>query len=213
MTALFSPDKSEKYQPLGGRCLPYWIVPSMEHCDMKNRVSDNTPEQSLFAEISALIEYTRGVVASQANYALTLLFWKIGKRVNEEVLQNQRADYGKQIVVTLARQLMEKYGRNFEEKNLRRMLQFAEQFADEGIVGPLARQLSWSHFLMLLPLKSQEAQLFYAQKVVEGRLGKRNLRELISRKTFERTAIADTQLAPDSPVPPDTFKAPYPASF
>jgi hypothetical protein len=44
------------------------------------------------------------------------------------------------------------------------MLQFAKQFPGEEIVGPLARQLSWSHFLLLLPLKSQEAQLFYAQR-------------------------------------------------
>jgi len=176
---------------------------------MKRGMSDNTSEPALFAEISALIEQAKGVVVSQANYALTLLFWKIGKRVNEAVLQNQRADYGKRIVVTLARQLTEKYGRNFEEKNLRRMLQFAEQFSDEEIVGPLARQLNWSHFLMLLPLKTQEAKLFYAQKAIEGQLGKRDLRELISRKAFERTAIADTQLAPNFTVPLGTFKDPY----
>jgi len=177
--------------------------------DMKQSMSDNPLETSLFAEISTLIEQTRGAVVSQANYALTLLFWKIGKRVNEAVLQNRRADYGKQIVVTLARELTEKYGRNFEERNMRRMLQFAEQFPDETIVGPLDRQLSWSHFLMLLPLKNQEAQLFYAQKVIEGQLGKRDLRELISRKAFERTAIADAQLAPNSPVLHGTFKDPY----
>ena len=68
-------------------------------------MSDNTPEPPLFAEIAALIEQANGLVVSQANYALTLLFWKIGKRVHEAVLQNQRANYGKQIVVTLARQL------------------------------------------------------------------------------------------------------------
>ena len=124
-------------------------------------------------------------------------------------MQNQRADYGKRIVATLARQLTEKYGRNFEEKNLRRMLQFAEQFPEKEIVGPLARQLSWSHFLLLLPLKTKEAKLFYAQKTIEGRLGKRDLRELISRKAFERTAIADAQLAPNSAVPQGTFKDPY----
>jgi hypothetical protein len=167
------------------------------------------PCASLFSEISALIEQARSTAISQANFALTLLFWKIGRRVNEEILQNQRADYGKRIVVTLARQLAEKYGRNFEEKNLRRMLQFAEQFPEEQIVGPLARQLSWSHFLMLLPLKTHEAKLFYAQKVIEGCLGKRDLRQLISRKAFERTAIADAQLAPNSPVPQGTFKDPY----
>jgi hypothetical protein len=117
-----------------------------------------------------------------------------GQGVNEEILQNQRADYGKRIVVTLARQLTEKYGRNFEEKNLRRMLQLAEQFTEEQIVGPLARQLVISSFLVLLPLKSQEAKLFYAHKTEEGWLGKRDLRELTSRKAIERTAIADTQL-------------------
>jgi predicted nuclease of restriction endonuclease-like (RecB) superfamily len=169
----------------------------------------NSPESALFMEISALIEQTKTAVVAQANYALTLLFWKIGQCITEEVLQNKRANYGRQIVVTLARQLTEKYGRNFEEKNLRRMLQFAEQFPDETIVEPLARQLSWSHFLILLPLKTQEAKLYYAQKAIEGGLGKRELRQMIARKAFERTAIADTQLSSDSPVPHNTFKDPY----
>jgi len=83
---------------------------------MKSGMSDSTFESSLLAELSSLIEQTKSIVVSQANYALTLLFWKIGKRVNEAVLQNQRGDYGKRIVVTLARHLTEKYGRNFEEK-------------------------------------------------------------------------------------------------
>jgi len=170
---------------------------------------NNLPEQALFTEISALIDQTQSAVISQANYALTLLFWKIGRRINQEVLQDQRADYGKRIVVTLSRQLTEKYGRNFEEKNLRRMVQFAEQFQDDEIVVTLSRQLSWSHFLALIPLKSQEARLFYAHQAAAGQLGVRALRDLISRKAFERTAIADTQLTPDSPVPSGAFKDPY----
>lgn len=169
----------------------------------------NFPEQTLFSEISTLIDQAQSAVIAQANYALTLLFWKIGRRINDEVLENKRADYGKQIVVTLARQLAEKYGRNFEEKNLRRMIQFAELFQDDEIVATLSRQLSWSHFLVLIPLKSQEARLFYAHQAAAGQLGVRALRNLISRKAFERTAIADTQLPPDSPVPSGAFKDPY----
>jgi hypothetical protein len=68
------------------------------------------------------------------------------KRINKNILQNKRAEYGKQIVPTLSTQLENKYGRNFTEKNVRRMLQFAEQFADKEIVVTLSRQLSWSHF-------------------------------------------------------------------
>jgi predicted nuclease of restriction endonuclease-like (RecB) superfamily len=160
-----------------------------------------------------LCQCTRSTITAQANCALTLLFWKIGRRVTEEVLQNKRADYGRQIVVTLARQLTESYGRNFDERNLRRMLQFAEQFQEIEIVSTLSTQLSWSHFVELLPLKSPEARLFYARQAAAGQLGVRGLRSLISRKAFERTAIADAQLAPGSSVPRNTFKDPYLLDF
>jgi len=167
------------------------------------------PEQILFEEISAMIEQSKRVIYSRANSEAVLLFWKIGQRVNSEVLNNKRADYGKQIVVTLSRQLTEKYGRSFEEKNLRRMLQFAEQFFDEEIVVSLSRQLSWSHFLVLIPLKSGEAKMFYAKESMNGVLGVRDLRKLISRKAFERKEIADTQITVASPIPVGTFKDPY----
>jgi DUF1016 N-terminal domain len=103
-------------------------------------------EQVLFNELSTLIEQSQQQVAAQANSTLTLLFWHIGNRINNEILQNKRADYGKQIVPTLSAQLENKYGRNFTEKNVRRMIKFAEQFADNAIVVTLSRQLSWSHF-------------------------------------------------------------------
>ena len=89
---------------------------------------------------------------------MTLLFWHVGKRIQEEVLKNERAEYGKQIVGTVARQLELKYGRNFTEKNVRRMIRFAQEFSDYNILPPLVAQLSWSHFLILIPLKSKEAK-------------------------------------------------------
>ncbi len=123
---------------------------------MAKRKSEISVDQALFNELSQLIEQSQLQVIVQVNSALTTLFWHIGYRINQNILQNKRADYGKQIVVTLSRQLTEKYGRNFEEKNLRRILQFAEQFSDEQIVVTLSRQLSWSHILVLLPLKNAE---------------------------------------------------------
>ena len=103
-------------------------------------------EKTLLNEISQLIEQSQLQLVAQANSTLTMLFWYIGNRINRSILQDKRADYGKQIVVTLSRQLTEIYGRNFAEKNLRRMLQFAEQFTDKELVVTLSRQLSWSHF-------------------------------------------------------------------
>jgi predicted nuclease of restriction endonuclease-like (RecB) superfamily len=172
-------------------------------------MNDNTPEPSLFAEISALIEQARNAAVAQANHTATMLYWKIGNMINTAVLQEKRADYGKRIVSTLATQLQGKFGRTFELRNVRRMMQFADQFPNCEIVSPLATQLSWSHFIELLPLKAVEAKLFYAQVAAGQRLSAKALREQISRKAFERTAIADARLAPDSPVPQGTFKDPY----
>ena len=150
-------------------------------------------DEKLFVDLSQLIEQSQQQVAVYANSTLTVLFWQVGKRINDEILQNQRADYGKQIVPTLSTQLENLYGRNFTEKNVRRMIQFAQQFTDIEIVVTLSRQLSWSHFLALIPLKSEEAKHFYAQLIINGTLGVRELRKQIANKAFERTAIANVQ--------------------
>jgi hypothetical protein len=85
----------------------------------------------------------------------------VGKRINEDILQNKRADYGKQIVSTHSSQLETKYGRNFTEKNVRRTMPFAEHFPENEIVVTLSRQLSWSHFfLVLIPLITQEVRAY-----------------------------------------------------
>lgn len=167
----------------------------------------------LFQELSALIEQSRTQVAVVANSALTILFWKVGKRINDEMLNNERAEYGMQVVGTLSKQLETTYGRSFTEKNVRRMMQFASGFSDSEIVVTLSRQLTWSHFLVLIPLKSREAQLFYADLVAKGALGVRALREQISRKAFERTEIANLQVQNFTSDLQNTFKDPYLLDF
>ncbi|HEY9262700.1 PDDEXK nuclease domain-containing protein [Chitinophaga sp.] len=166
-------------------------------------------EQSLFNELSQLIEQSQRQVFSHANSTLTILFWQIGQRINDEILRNKRAEYAKQIVSTLSTQLKSQYGRNFEIRNLRRMMQFAEQFTELETILPLSKQLSWSHFVELLPLKNQDAKLFYAQVAVSQALGIRDLRKQISTKTFERTGIANIQNTSNHPAINDNFKNPY----
>lgn len=73
------------------------------------------------------------------------------------------------------------------------MLQFAMIFSNAKIVVTLSRQLSWSHFIALLPLKKQEARMYYAQATAEEGWGVRELRESIERKKFERSSIAKVQ--------------------
>ncbi len=166
-------------------------------------------ESDLFNELSQLIEQSKQQVAVQANSAVTILFWQVGNRINQDILQNKRAEYGKQIVPTLSAQLENKYGRNFEVKNLRRMMQFAEQFTDFQIVVTLSRQLSWSHYLAILPIKTHEAKVFYANQVGNSFMSVRELRRQIALKAFERTNIADAQIIESTHIPFNTFKDPY----
>jgi predicted nuclease of restriction endonuclease-like (RecB) superfamily len=164
-------------------------------------------------EISALIEESKQQVVRTANSTLTLLFWHVGKRINEEVLKNERAQYGKQIVATVSAQIELKYGRNFNEKNVRRMMKFANEFSDFEILPPLAAKLSWSHFIELFPLKSMEPKIYYAQNAIENNWGKRELRNQIERKAFERNEIANIQFSERQPSLLNTFKDPYLLDF
>ena len=166
-------------------------------------------EQILFEEISVIIERGRRDIFMRASHGTVLIFWQVGKRINDEILGNQRADYGKQIVSRLATQLTAKYGRSFEQRNLRRMMQFAEQFSDFEIVSPSATQLSWSHFVEILPLKTQDAKIFYLNEAVRGLIGRDELRELINRKAYERQEIANAQIVDEARMPLNTFKDPY----
>jgi len=176
---------------------------------MVKRKNSTSIEQSLLNELSELIQQSQRQVFSHANSTLTILFWKIGHRINDEILKNKRAEYAKQIVSTVSTQLKSQYGKNFEIRNLRRMMQFAEQFTDLETILPLSQQLSWSHFVELLPLKNQDAKLFYAQVAVNQALGIRDLRKQISTKAFERTGIANIQNTSNHPAINDNFKDPY----
>ena len=166
-------------------------------------------EKMLFSDISLMIEQSRRAIHAYASSATVMLFWEIGRRINTDVLENRRADYGKQIVSRVATQLTEKYGRAYELRNLRRMMQFNEQFPNYEIVSQPATQLSWAHIVEILPLKTTEAKLFYLNEAARGLIGRDGLRIMINRKAYERKEIADTQISPTSPIPPGTFKDPY----
>ena len=171
--------------------------------------TDTASENILFSNVSQIIEKRKHNLISTANSQIVLMFWEIGTYINSVILGMERAEYGKKIVVTLSRQLVAKYGKSFEDKNLRRMMQFASQFDDEQIVVTLSRQLSWSHFLALLPLKTMEEKLYYATETAKQLLGVRDLRHIISRKSYERREIANLQIKPNSDIPFNAFKDPY----
>jgi predicted nuclease of restriction endonuclease-like (RecB) superfamily len=155
----------------------------------KQNLSIKTDEV-LFNEIRSLIEQTRSRVATTVNSALVLMNWHIGKRISDEVLKHKRAEYGKEIVASLSRQLTEEYGKGFTRDNLFRMVQFAEIYPETEIVASLTRQLTWTHIVEILPIKDQLKRDFYAEMCRIERWNVRTLRSKIQGMLFERTAIS-----------------------
>ncbi|MBP9841924.1 MAG: hypothetical protein KBC64_05810, partial [Simkaniaceae bacterium] len=137
-----------------------------------------------------MIDHTRKSIASTVNAGLTMLYWRLGERISKEVLQGERAEYGLSIVVTLSRQLVVDYGNSFTDKNLRRMVQFAEVFPDEKIVVSLIRQLSWTHFIALIPIKDAIKRDFYAEMCRIEKWNVRTLRSKLDSMLYERTALS-----------------------
>jgi predicted nuclease of restriction endonuclease-like (RecB) superfamily len=160
---------------------------------MKRRISaveTETSTHDLVFEIKGLIDSSRQLVAQAVNSTMTMLYWKIGQRINNEILQHQRAEYGKYVIPMLSEELVGIYGGGFAEKNLRRMMQFAEVFPHQEIVVSAIRQLSWTHFVALLPIKEPLERVFYAEMCRLESWSVKTLRNKITSMLYERTAIS-----------------------
>jgi len=150
----------------------------------------NAKPEALLGDVRSLVLTAREGIARTVNAGLVLLYWQIGNRIREDILQDKRAEYGEEIVSTLSRELTGEFGRGFAEKSLRHAIRFAEVFSDLEIVSTLSRQLGWSHFLDILYLKDPLQRDFYAEMCRIERWSVRKLREKIGGMLFERTALS-----------------------
>ncbi|WP_373650741.1 YhcG family protein [Schlesneria sp. DSM 10557] len=145
---------------------------------------------SLLGDLRQVIEAAREQTARAVNSTLVIMYWRIGKRIREEVLKNERAEYGKEVVQDLAIHLTAEFGNGFSRYSLSRMMSFAEKFGDEQIVAALSQQLSWSHFVELIPLEDPLKRDFYAEVCRVERWSVRTLRHKIGHLLYERTAVS-----------------------
>jgi len=157
---------------------------------MNKRTPPLVQTNDLRAEIVALIEQARQHVADTANSTLTMLYWRVGACIQREVLKDGRAEYGEQIMSTLSTQLVRDYGQGFGLRSLRRMVQFSEVFSNPKIIATLSGQLSWSHFIEILPLKQPLEREYYAELCRIERWSVRALRDRIGSQLYLRTAIS-----------------------
>ncbi|MFA5902340.1 MAG: PDDEXK nuclease domain-containing protein [Desulfobacula sp.] len=167
-----------------------------------------------------MIEQTRSSVAITVNAGLTLLYWRVGRRIQEDILMHSRAEYGKQILPSLSAKLLIEYGRGWSERNIANMVRFAEVFPDIGILHALCAKLSWSHFKAIVYIDDPLKRNFYAEMCrIEG-WSTRTLVKKIDSMLYERTALSGKpesliehelrQLREEDRISPDlVFRDPY----
>ena len=146
--------------------------------------------EGVVEDLRDLIQQTRSGVARAVNSALVQLYWQIGTRIRTEILKNERAEYGKQIVQTVSAQLKAEFGNGFSTANLTRMCLLAEYFPENRIVVTLSQQLSWSHFVEVVRVKDPLKRDFYAEMCRIENWSVRTLRSKIGGMLFERTALS-----------------------
>ncbi|UXE68053.1 MAG: DUF1016 family protein [Chryseotalea sp. WA131a] len=158
---------------------------AVKHSSQKKISNDR-----LFEQISLLIVDSKQRVSTTVNQELTLLYWSIGKKIQEDILQNNRADYGQKVVITLSKKLTKQFGTGWSRQQLWNCLYAVETFPSIKILSTLSRELSWSHLKELIYLKDELQRTFYSQMAVAEKWSVRQLRERIDSMLFERTAIS-----------------------
>jgi predicted nuclease of restriction endonuclease-like (RecB) superfamily len=156
---------------------------------MNSKLDTNDPPQ-LLNSIIGLIDMVRQNVARTINQELTLLYWNIGKNINDDVLKNNRADYGKKIIPELSDALTNKYGIGFSKRNLQGFIKLSSVFEDITILQTVSAKLSWSHLHNLIYIENPLKREFYIQITIHERWSVRTLQERIDSLLFERTAIS-----------------------
>ena len=158
--------------------------------EKKNMISTLPESESLYNDICHIIDDTRSRVAVYVNAEVCHTNWFVGKRIKEEVLYNERAGYGKQVIKNLSQKLTEHYGKGWSEKTLRHCLRAAETFSEEEIVSAVQRQFSWTHLKSIMYISDPLARQFYMQMCYYEHWDTRTLDEKIAGQLYERTAIS-----------------------
>ncbi len=144
----------------------------------------------LYKHISEMVYEAKKEVYKKVNHTIIDLNWNIGKLLVVNILKGEKAEYGKDVVGEISSRLTQEYGKGFDKKAVFKMIQFYQEFPDYEKVAILSRQLTWSHFVELLPIKDELQREFYATLCKNENWAVHTLRERKKSMLYERTAIS-----------------------
>ncbi len=140
-------------------------------------------------EIKAIVRSARQTVITQVNTQLLATYWNIGRRICElEQTIPQRADYGKQTMKLLSRELTRELGKGFSVSNIQFMRRFFQCYQ---IQQTLSVKLSWSHYCELLTISDPDKRSFYEKECELANWSVRELKRQIATSLFERLLLSN----------------------
>ena len=174
---------------------------------------------AIYARIRGILDEARRQTWHAVNTAMLQAYWEIGRAIVEEEQQGEtRAEYGAQLIRELSQRLSSDYGKGFDRTNLQHMRAFYMAFP---ICDALRRELSWTHYRLLLRVEKPEARAFYEVEAVNARWSTREMERQINALLFERLALsrdkdgvlALAQQGHEVQLPGDLVKDPYVLEF
>jgi len=145
---------------------------------------------AFFNELTEIIVFGKKDIELSINRTITNVYWQIGNRINTEILNDKRAEYGKQIIKHVSEFLVAHFGKGWGEKHIRHCLRIAETFQDKEIFYALSRELSWTHLRTIMYLDDELKRSFYVEMCRLEKWSSRRLQERINSLLYERTAIS-----------------------
>lgn len=157
---------------------------------MKNEIVLSDTFNHVYDDINDLIRQKKYDVKNAVNDAMVSLYWGIGKKLTEEITGVNKPEYGKKVVIEISNRLSVDYGSGFNRSAISRMINFYQEFPDYEKVATLSQQLTWSHFIEILPIKDELKRNFYAAMCKNENWSVRTLRERKKSMLYERTVIS-----------------------
>ena len=138
-------------------------------------------------EIKTILKNARQEAYTAVNLAMVEAYWKIGRRiVEEEQSGRERAEYGKEIIKNLSKELTEEFGKGFGERNIRNIRQFYVLFSDYEKWKSLISKLTWTHIQKVLRVSDEKVRIFYLTEAAENMWSVRTLDRNISTLYYNR---------------------------
>ena len=142
----------------------------------------------VYDRIRKIIDGARSNIARAVNREMVVAYWQIGKEiVEEEQRGSSRADYGAKLLEGLAKRLSEDFGNGFDDSNLWNMRKFYQTYP---ILDAVRRELSWTHYRILMRVEKPEARSFYEIECIKNNWSVRELERQKGSLLFERLALS-----------------------